>query len=205
MDVIEAIETRRSCHNFIPDRTISRETIERLIELACLAPSSFNLQPWKFLVILDEERRQKIREISYNQKQASESSALVIVLADTRPERYAEEIFANWVEQGYYTPDRAEKSLSGLQYAYGTDEARVAYAMRNSSFAAQNLMLAAHGMGLATCPMIGFDKKKLTEYLGVGDGWVISFYIALGYPSGKEKERLARLPLERVLAFETLE
>lgn len=205
MDVFQAIRARRSCRSFMPGLRIERRILDELFSLAVLAPSSFNLQPWKFLVIEDEQARARIRPIAKDQAQITDSSALIVVCAHERPAEVAPDAFARRVELGHWTPERRERALRSVDQLYPDDLARREYAIRNSTFAAAHILIAAEGFGLATCPIIGFDKPALTNMLGVRPPWVISFLIAIGTRAKDEPPRPPRHELARVVFYETLE
>jgi nitroreductase len=83
----EAIETRRAVKHFDPDHRMTEEEIARLIELAKLAPSSFNMQNYRFVLVRDPELRKEIRAVAWNQAQVTDASLLVILCADPPPMR----------------------------------------------------------------------------------------------------------------------
>ena len=79
---LDIIQERRSVRTYDPTVKISREEMTEILELAALAPSSSNLQPWRFLVIDQPELKQKLLPIAYNQQQVVEASAIIAVLGD---------------------------------------------------------------------------------------------------------------------------
>ena len=203
MELITAIESRRSVHSFTPGRKIPREDLERLFNLVILSPSSWNLQPWKFIVVEDAARRAKIREMAWNQNIITDCSALVLVLGTTDPHEKKEFIMNQWRSNGIITDEIYEQWMGAVGAVYPTEYEQHEFAVRNSSFAAMTLMLAAHGMGLASCPMIGFDKKAVSQYCGITGNWILSFMIALGYTETGEKfPRQQRFGLDRVVCYE---
>lgn len=82
MTAIEAIETRRAVKHFDPTHRMTDEEIARLIELAKLAPSSFNMQNYRFVLVSDPELRKQIRAVAWDQAQVTDASLLVILCAD---------------------------------------------------------------------------------------------------------------------------
>ena len=206
MKLFEAIEKRRSVHNFIPGRKIPADTLKELFRLATLAPSSWNLQPWKFLVIEDDARRAEIRKMAWDQPIITDSSALILVLGSTDPHARKEEIFDQWRGNGIIDDRIHEQWMGAVGAIYSTDRDRHEFAIRNSSFAAMTLMLAATGLGLVSCPMIGFDKRGVSDYVGLESPWILSFLIALGYNDGSEEfPRQQRFPFEDVVRIDTLD
>jgi putative NAD(P)H nitroreductase len=205
MDLFEAINNRRSVHNFIAGRKIPKEDLETLFGYVTKSPSSWNLQPWKFLVIDDEEMKAEIRKMAWDQHIVTDCSALVLVLGDKDPHRNKAMIFDQWRSNGIINDMVHAKWTEAVSMVYPTEREQLEFAIRNSSFAAMTLMLAAFGMGLVSCPMIGFDKKAVSNYIGVKDGWILSFMVALGYNDGTvEFPRQQRFGFDEVVHFNTL-
>ncbi|MBU0755258.1 MAG: nitroreductase family protein [Planctomycetes bacterium] len=205
MELFEAIQGRRSVHNFIPGKKIPRKDLNKLFQSVVLTPSSWNLQPWKFLVIEDEGKKAQIRELAWNQNIVTDCSAMVLVLGDTDPHRNKAKIFDQWRNSKIINDKIHAQWTAAVGQVYPTAYEQHEFAIRNSSFAAMTLMLAAYGMGLVSCPMIGFDKKAVSELIEVKDGWILSFMIALGYNDGSEEfPRQQRFELDQVVKFESL-
>jgi len=203
MELLDGIKTRRSVHNFTPGKKIPRTDLEKLFQYTTLSPSSWNLQPWKFVVIEDEAKRADIRKLAWDQSNVTDCSALVLVLGNTDPHENKGPIFDQWLKNGIIDQDIHNQWIEAVGAVYPTDYEKHEFAIRNSSFAAMTMMLAAHGMGLVSCPMIGFDKQKLSEIINVKDPWILSFMIAIGYNDGKEEfKRQDRYSLDKIVSFE---
>jgi len=169
MDLIEALETRRSIRNF-QDRPVERDVIEKLITLATQAPSAMNSQPWAFVVIADKS---KLQEYSTRAKE------YLLATMDLHPlmEKY-----------------RPLLSRKAFNIFYKAPVAVVIYAKPegpapedDTCLAAQNFMLAAHNEGLGTC-WIGFSKdllnsSELKAELGIPDEYTAAAPMILGYPA----------------------
>ena len=92
MTVLQALQRRRSIPKFEPEGLLlTRETIEELIEDACLAPSDFNLQPWRFIVVRDREKKEILYDCAHKQEKVRQASAVVIVCGDAYGDRRAAE------------------------------------------------------------------------------------------------------------------
>jgi nitroreductase len=205
MDIFEAIEGRRSVHSFTAGKRIPRADLEKLITLATKSPSSWNLQPWKFLVIEDDAKRAEIRKMAWDQNIITDSSALVLVLGTTDAQANKEEILDQWRSNGIINDQVHATWMQGVGAVYPTEYEQHEFAIRNSSFAAMTLMLAAHGMGMVSCPMIGFDKKAVSGFVGVKAPWILSFMLSLGYSEGGEAfPRQQRYGLDKVLCIDEL-
>lgn len=206
MDLFEAIETRRSVQEYTPGLRIPRQDWDRLFALTVQAPSSWNLQPWKFLVIEDEAKRASIRELAWGQPKITDSSALIAVLGNTDPHANKEEIFNQWQANGIIDRATHDQWLQAVGTVYPTEYEQHEFAIRNSSFAAMTLMLAAWGLGYGTSPMIGFDKKAVSEVIGVKAPWILSFLLSIGTPAATWPSfpRQQRYAMDKVVVFETL-
>lgn len=79
MDTIEAIQARRAVKQYDPNFVIPAADEARLLELARLAPTAFNLQHWRFVVVKDKALRAQIREVGWDQPQMTDASLLVII------------------------------------------------------------------------------------------------------------------------------
>ncbi len=93
MTVTEAIRDRRSVKHYDPSDVISDADLAQLIELAKLAPSSFNMQNYRFVLVRDPELRRQVRAVAWDQAQVTDASLLVIMCADltahsNNPQRY---------------------------------------------------------------------------------------------------------------------
>jgi nitroreductase len=152
VNVISAVETRRSYRHFDPTHEITEAEIERLISLAMLSPTPGNTQPWRFVVVRDLALRKAIREAASDQAQVTDASLLVILTADvsawrTDPERYyrnagpeMSKILAQSMTQFY----------DGREWLQRDD------AMKSTGIAAMTLMLAAEALGYQSCPIVSF-------------------------------------------------
>ncbi|MBF0271948.1 MAG: nitroreductase family protein [Magnetococcales bacterium] len=198
MDVVSAIENRRSVKRFDPSHSMSREEETKLIQLAMLSPTAFNLQHWRFVVVRDRGLRQKIRAVAWNQAQFTDASMLVILCADLRawarkPERYCVNM----------PPETQEKLLPVIRGYYEDNEGvQRDEVMRSCGIAAQTLMLAAQGMGYDSCPMTGFDFEAVARFINLPPDHVITLCVAVGRPLEPARPRGGQLPLDEVMILD---
>ncbi|MFC7068040.1 nitroreductase family protein [Halobaculum lipolyticum] len=211
MDYEEVVTTRRSLHEYDEERDVSEETLERIFERATYAPSSFNLQPWEFLVVREDEALATLAEVANGQEHIEQASATVVVLGDKDPARHADPVFQDWLDKGYI-PDEETKgylvdTVEGMR-DLPEDERRV-WTNRSTALAAQQFMTAAWNEGVATLPMEGFDDDALVEAFDVGDEYDPVMLIAVGYPADDagelEAERKYRRPVEEVVHYDTFD
>lgn len=183
MDVIQAIKERRSINFFEPGKAISDDQLKELIEIANLSPSSFNLQPWKIVVVRDPERKKILRQCAFNQPKVEEASAVLIMIADTKGvEENLKRVLDSWQELGYIKPEMRETYMEMVKNLYGPEDSlkRKIFAVKNTSLFAMNLMIVAKGLGLETHPMDGFDGDCVKKGFNIPDDKIIPMLIAVG-------------------------
>ncbi|RBI63462.1 nitroreductase family protein [halophilic archaeon] len=201
-DAIEALRTRRSGHNFDPDAELDDETLESLIRDAALAPSSYNLQPWEFVVVQDDDRLDDLVDLAYGQEHVREAGTAILVVGHTEA-KTADRVFDEWEEAGRMDEAAAEQTKAQSVEMYEDERMGRDYAVRNASLAAQNLLLSAHARGLKATPMIGFDQEGVAEFLGLPDDEIPVVLLSVGPSGGEEPERLPRRGVEEILHRES--
>lgn len=184
MDVIEAIRSRRSINFFDQNREIPDDKLRELLEISNLSPSSFNLQPWKAVVVKDPERKRALRKCAFDQPKAEEASAVLIMVADPKAmEENIDRMLDSWQELGYMKPEMRETYEGMAKNLYGGPDSlkRKFFAVKNTALFAMNIMLAAKGLGLETHPMDGFDEDCVKKEFNVPEDKIIPMLIAVGY------------------------
>ncbi|GAB7387068.1 nitroreductase family protein [Bacillaceae bacterium] len=201
-NVAEVMKERRSVRKYKKGVNIPREKLEEILRLAITAPSSWNLQHWKFIVVEEEETKKRLFPIAYNQQQVLDASAVVIVLGDTEAYRNAEKVYGDAVRAGYMTEEVKSTLVNNVNQAYqNVKDFGVHEAIRNASLAAMQLMLAAKAQNIDSCPMGGFDPVALRKELNIPDRYIPIMMISLGY-AAEPAHQTARFPLEQVVVHE---
>jgi len=198
MNVKETIEARRSVKHYDPDHVMPEEDLAELIRLTKLAPSSFNMQNYRILVVRDAELRQQIRAAAWDQPQVTDASVLFILCADLTA--HQENPSTYWA----HAPQEVQDILGPMIQPFyeGKDTLIRDEAMRSSALAGMTLMLAAKDMGYDSCPMIGFDGEKVAELINLPQHYALSFLIPVGKQAQPGWERGDRLADERVVAYD---
>jgi nitroreductase len=195
VDVRQAIEQRRSIKKFDPDHVMTAAERDELLRLTLLAPTAFNLQHCRLVVVADPDLRAELRRLSWNQSQVTDASLLVAVCADVnawarQPERCWDHV-----------PDDVRAAILGAVDGFYRDrpQAQRDEALRSCGLAAATLMLAAKGLGYDTCPMDGFDFDAVGRALNLPDDHLLSMFVAVGKPLQPAHPRGGRLPLDEVI------
>jgi len=184
MDVLQALKERRSINFFETGKELPDEKISELLELANFAPSSFDLQPWRVVVVKDPERKKALRKCAFDQPKAEEASAVLIMIADPKGvEENVGWVLDSWQELGYIKPEDRETYAGMTRSLYGTEDSliRKFFAVKNTALYAMNIMLAAKGFGLETHPMDGFDEACIKKEFHIPEDKIIPMLIAVGW------------------------
>lgn len=166
----ETVKSRRSIRTYQPDVKISQQEMQELLAEATLAPSSLNLQPWRFLVIESEEGKATLKELAkFNQRQVETSSAVIAVFVDMESIETTQEIYDLAVEKGVMPADVRDRQVPSIQSmlrAIPREEMR-AMNFIDAGLVSMQIMLSAQARGYATNPMGGFEKEKIAEAYGL--------------------------------------
>ena len=186
MDFDEITRTRRAVNFFDKNRDVAPELLDRMIELAARAPSSFNLQPWRLLVLRDPEQKARLRQLAWDQPKVTDAPVVLIVLADKTGWRAGnptlEKNWAEMVKSGAMEEGQRDWFLDAAKSLYGwSPEAGLAFAVKNAAFFAMGLMYAATSLGLDTHPMDGFDHEGVRKAFAVSDDYWVPLLLAVGY------------------------
>jgi nitroreductase len=198
LDVPSAIAQRRSIKSFKSD-PIAPELLKQLIELTVAAPSSYNLQQWRIVVVQDEAQKKALSAAAWNQKQVIEAPVTFVFAADADAwkQEDLEPILDEGIKTGAWTQDVVnyfKKAIPQTQESLG-DKTRE-YAVKDAMIAATHLALAAESLGLSTCFMNGWIEEKVKEVIGATDksSLAIALLLPVGY-AAEPRRNPGRLPL----------
>lgn len=199
MELFDAIYQRRAIKAFDPEHIIPSDTEKKLFEATIQSPTSFNIQHWRFVVVRDKALRQEIRKLGNDQTQITDSSLLVIMTADMKawaktPSRY-------WAN----APKEVADLLVGWMGPFheGREWLQRDEAQRSIGMAMQTLMLAAKGVGLDSCPMIGFDIEAVAKLIKLPADHVMGPMVAIGKGTKSPWAKPGQLSLNEVLVNNT--
>ncbi len=196
MDTLKTIRERRSARAFQPV-SIPKETIEEILKLTVNAPSANNLQPWEFVVVMDEEKERLSRKLlkAYKEKQISCGSGAVKPLPKAIKQRGIQtlESMKPYVEKTGSSVDSFVNEGSCNFYGapaaiiISLDDCFSSRQMVDVGAAVGYLVLAAESSGLATCPigLITDYADEIKELLNIPENKKIVIGVALGYPDKK--------------------
>lgn len=203
--VLKALEFRHACKKFDPAKKIPDQTLHDILECARLSPSSFGMEPWKFLVIRNMDLRHKLREACWNQPQVTDSSEVIVIL-EKKDKTLPGSDYVKQQFQRRNLPAEAEAAyIEKYATHYETEIAPVmshyAWDSKQCYIALSNIMTSAASAGVDSCPMEGFQKKAVEQALGIDtQQFEVVVLVALGYRLGEQTPRL-RHSFEEVIEF----
>ena len=210
--ILDAIFSRRAVKLFEPVE-ISQSLRDDILNAARHAPSSFNVQPYRFYWVGSGAKKAEVAKLCMGQMPAETASALVVVVADIGSMSATTRAQAEWMRASNFTEEkirdyerkakigrilfmpgpfgifgafkRAVFHLLNLSMTSGmpplSRQEIFKWATKSTSLACQNLMIAAEALGMNTCPMEGFDGRRLSQYLGLSRRYhEIVMVIAIG-------------------------
>ncbi len=198
--LLQALHWRYATKQFDPSRKIPASTWSALEDTLVLTPSSFGLQPWKFLVVQDAALREKLVPHSWNQRQVADASHLVIMTVRKKVDvAHVDRFMAETARIRGVSAD----ALAGYRTMIVKDvvegeRSRIAteWAIRQAYIALGNLMTSAALLGIDTCPMEGFEVARYDEILGLEpQGFTTAVLCPVGYRAATDK--YASLPKVR--------
>lgn len=195
LDTLSAIEQRRSVKHYDPNFVMPQDDVQTLFSAALLAPTSFNIQNWRFVLVEDPELRKQVQAAAWNQAQVTEASLLVILCGDLKswehsPERY-------WQTAPQDVRDFLVSAI--INFYQDRPQVQRDEVMRSCGIAAQTLMLAAKSLGYDSCPMVGFDPEQVAKLIKLPEDHVIGMMVTIGKAAQPARPRGGQLPLEDVL------
>lgn len=204
-EFLDAMKFRHACKVFDDTKKISNEDLDFILETGRISPSSFGMEPWKFLVVQNEELKAKIRPFCWDQPQVTTCSDLVIILAkieDVKVEsgipqkRFARREMPQ-EKRDFYIKLYAEH----LKDTLSSDENIYSWTARQTYLAAANMMTAAASIGIDSCPIEGFEKNNLEKVLELDTTkYQVAMVLPFGYRLNEQSEQL-RLSKEEVIEF----
>ncbi|MBU1697231.1 MAG: nitroreductase family protein [Proteobacteria bacterium] len=188
MELFTAIHTRPSCRDFLDD-DIEKDLIEKIIEAGIMAPSPLNSQPWNFIVI----KSPTVKDHLFEDAQKCKATAVEI-----SGWKWLETYSVNFLKTApVIIVVTGDKTKSGVDQF--NEDGPVAY-QHACAAAIQNMLLAAHALGIGSVWFTLFDKNSVKALLNIDDNKVPLAFVCLGKPAG-ESAKTPRKPLAKKTIF----
>ncbi len=160
---------RRSIRKYVENVKIPQKELIEILKEASRAPSSMNMQPWRFAVVTSKEGKQKLKTVLHgNHQQLETSSAMIVIFTDLRKYDYAEKIFDLSVRAGHMPLDVKDRQLRNISNMVPdlSDEQLEKSGLFDCGLVAMQLMQVAKEHGYDTCPIGGFKHSSIAHALG---------------------------------------
>ncbi|WP_038485173.1 nitroreductase family protein [Shouchella lehensis] len=198
---LNVLESRKSIRIYDENVKISKEEMTELLGAAIKAPSSVNLQPWRFVVIESDEAKSTLAPLaSFNQNQVKTSSAVIAVFADMNNLDYLEEIYGKAVELGLMPEEVKENQVPAIRGLLSgiSNQQNKETILIDGGLVSMQLMLTAKAFGYDTNPIGGFDKENIAEAFGLEkERYVPVMLISIG-KANEAGYKSYRMPVEQV-------
>lgn len=199
MDVSVAIKTRRSIRKFKPG-SIPEEKIKILLESARLAPSGTNTQPWRFVVVKDDDTKKMLQKAAHNQKQIKRASIIIVCCADLKAFKEFPVRIDELIESGALPERTREVFIPYLEKGMSTvtKDALMVAAAANVAIAVEHIVLQAVEIGLGTCWVRWYEDNEVKEILDIPDHIEVMALLPVGIPDEDPSPR-PRLSLDKIV------
>lgn len=209
-EILDGFRFRAATRYYDPNKKISKEDFEYILELAHLSPSSVGSEPWKFLIIQNQELRRKLKPVSWGMAtQIDDASYLVVILAKKNA-RFDSDFFRKGLEKRGLTEEQMTKAI-GVYEKFQTNDIKILdnertlfdWASKQTYIPLANMMTGAALIGIDSCPIEGFNYDQVNHILaeeGIFDPkeWGVSVIVSFGYRA-KEIKPKYRKPLEEIV------
>jgi nitroreductase len=201
----DAMGFRHACKAFDATKKIPDEDMRYILEAGVKSPSSFGMEPWKFLVITNEDLKAKLKPACWNQAQIDSCSHLVVVLAAIESVK----VESGEVKKRFQRREMSPEALDFYMKLYSdhlaatlSDDGNVyAWTAKQSYIAAANMMSAAAFIGVDSCPIEGFSKNEVEEILELdATQYQLAMVLPFGYRINPQPKQL-RLGFDEVVEF----
>ena len=203
-EFLKVIRERRSANKFIENIAIPREDFDDIFRDLSLSPSAFNLQHARYYVVEDKALTEKVYESSFKQYKIKTASATIIVTGDKKAYLSADKIYEGSMMLGMIDSTEYQimiNTISNLYEGWG-ESFQHDEAIRNASLSAMQFMLLAKNKDWDTCPMIYFEKDKISKLLNIPENEVPVLMITMGkVDKNSSKIRGYRKPADEFVKF----
>jgi nitroreductase len=195
----QAIAARRATSSF-DGSPIAEEDLKKIIEAGLKAPSGYNLQPWRFIVVRGPEQKRRLRGASYNQAKVEEASAVLVACGDADGWRNGDlEEMLRLGREGGMPENYAEQAKITVPEYLSNHPNLPMWLNRHVMIAFTSMMLMAEALGYDTAPMEGFEEEKVREVLRLPLSYNVVALLAIGQAKGPEKFSGGRFSLARTV------
>ena len=195
----QALLDRRATSHFT-EQPVPAEYIEAILQFALQAPSGYNLQPWRFVVVRNKENRERLKKAAYNQEKVGEAPVVIIAFAIRDDwKNYIDAIFQEGVRRGFGKPEIVPQIKKQASDFLEKGISQPLWLNRHTMIAFTAMMFVAEMYGLDTAPMEGFDPHAVIREFGLPENAEVVALLAIGYAKEPDKPYGGRFSLEEIV------
>lgn len=214
--ILDTFRFRHACKQFDPSKIVSKEDFDTILEAAHLSPSSFGFEPWKLIVLQDEEIKKKLYPIAWGARKSLEgASHLVLLLARKNSDtNYDSEYLTHIMRDVQKLPDEVIESKRNAFKNFQlndfnlleSDRAVFDWASKQTYIVMANMLTTAAFLGIDSCPIEGYDQKAVDQLL-IEEGLIdakhfgISGMVSFGYRAEDPRRGKTRQPIEDIVIW----
>lgn len=204
----QVVRDRRATPHFDPEQPVHEEDLRQILDAGLHAPSGYNLQPWRFVVVRDPEQRRRLRAAAMNQPKVEEAPVVIVACGDKEGWRRGDldDALKLAKEHGYGGDQQHEMARNAVRgflgapagSAGGIGPDLAVWVNRHVTIAFTTIMWMAEALGYDTAPMEGFDENAVKELLNIPGSVRVVALLSIGRRKGEDKPYGGRFPVERV-------
>lgn len=214
-EIIEAFNFRHACKVFDPEKKISDEDFDTILEAARLSPSSFGFEPWRFMVVQNRELRKRLLPVTWGaQKSLPTASHYVVILARKKPSLLYDSDYISHILYDVHKIPKEKAEARREKYKIfqkedfdllSSERAVFDWASKQTYIALGNMMSVAAMLGVDSCAVEGFNMGSLEkimedEFKVDSQIWGVSVMVAFGYRI-EEQPKKTRQALEDIVEW----
>ena len=195
----DLIRERRATPTFSPS-PVHEEDLKKIIRAGLEAPSGYNMQPWRFVVVRDPEQRKRLRKAAMNQAKVEQAPVVIVACGDTNGWKDdLEEVIRIARQHSFDDEQQIQRTRRNVSNLLGAFPELSMWVTRQTMIAATTMMWSAEALGYDTAPMEGFYEDQVREVLGIPAHIRVIFLLGIGHLAGEDKKYAGRLPWSRTV------
>jgi nitroreductase len=196
--LVQVILERRATSHFKPD-PVPEAALQTILELAAQAPSGYNIQPWRFIVVRDAANRQRLQKAAMDQAKVGEAPVVVIAVGmKEESKKVLDEVLQEGARRGIGKAENVPSIASDARKFLDSFPMNV-WVNRHTMIAFTTMMLVAEAYGFDTAPMEGFDPESVKREFGIPNEAEVVALLAIGRMRDPDKPYPGRFPLSRIV------
>ncbi len=202
-EFMDAMQFRHACKRF-SDQKISQEQFQQILEIGRMSPSSFGMEPWRFIVVQNDALKEALKPYCWNQPQITECSHLLIITTDNEVVKGGTEYVTSMFRRRGLDSEAEAKYLQVysdfMAAREQVQEGVASWTARQAYIAAGNMMTGAATMKIDSCPIEGFEQANVEAVLELPKNRSVALIIAFGYRLNEQGEHY-RLDIDDIVEY----